>query len=165
VVATRIVAELHDVQSLLLGSAVAVLPGQAHGVIALSAVLVALHLCLQRGFVEALFDADGARVRGLPVTFLHGAMMVGLAVAISVCTRVLGALPVFAFSVLPALAVLGWVHSMPQALMAAACVGGGSGAVGYFLAYVYALPVGAAQTLVAAACAGIGLVFGKLRRA
>lgn len=164
VVATRIVQDLHDVQSLLLGSAVAVLPAQAHGVVVLSAAVILLHLWWRRGLVEALFDADGAQVRRMPTAWLHGFFVVSLALLISVCTRVLGALPVFAFSVLPAMGAVAWAPSMRVALWAAMGMGALSGIAGYVMAYLYAVPVGASQTLVAAVCALVGLGLGRLRR-
>jgi zinc transport system permease protein len=164
VVATRIVQDLHDVQSLLLGSAVAVLPEQAHTVMLLCGALVVLHLWWQRGMSEALFDADAARVRRMPVAFLHAVFVLSLALLISVCTRVLGALPVFAFSVLPALGALGCASHMRQALWIALALGATSGVAGYAIAYLYALPVGAAQTLVAALLAMLGQAAGRLWR-
>jgi zinc transport system permease protein len=163
-VASRITAELHDVHSVLLGSAVAVLPVQARMLAGLCAALTVAHLGVRWGMVEALFDADGARVRGIPVALLRGGLLAGLAAVTSLGTQALGALPVFAFSVLPALAALGWARSMPVALVVAAGVGGLSGILGYGVAYIWALPVGAAQAAVAAACAGVGQLLGRLRR-
>jgi zinc transport system permease protein len=73
-----------------------------------------------------------------------------LALAISLTTRVIGALPTFAFSVLPALVAIRIARNVPQALLLATTVGAIAGFSGYVVAFVYELPVGAAQTLVAA---------------
>lgn len=148
---SRIVQELHDIQSLLFGSAVVVLDEQLTVLLWTAGALLALHMWWLRGFAEASFDPDGARVRGLPVRVLELTLLVSLAVAISVCTRVLGALPVFAFSVLPALAALQISPNVPRALLLASVIGACAGFGGYLAAFLYQLPVGASQTLLAVA--------------
>lgn len=148
---TRIVDEAHDIDSILFGSAVAVLPESFTLLLTAAVVLFALHLWWRRGFLQASFDRDGARVRGLPVGLLEGTLLASLAVAISVGTRILGALPVFAFSVLPAMAALRLSTNVPRGLFLATLFGALSGFAGYLVAFLYELPVGAAQTLTAAA--------------
>ena len=48
----------------------------------------------------------GARVQGMPVRALNAFLFVSIGLAVALCTRALGALPVFAFSVLPAMTAL-----------------------------------------------------------
>lgn len=150
-IGTRIAQEVQDIQSILFGSAVAVLDEDFDHVLALAGVLAALHLWWRRGFLAASFDPDGARVRGLPVFALELTLLATMAVAISLCTRVLGALPVFAFSVLPAMAAVRLSPNVNVALGLSALFGAASGFGGYVLAYRFELPVGASQTLLAAA--------------
>ena len=147
---TRIVQELADVQSLLFGTAVAVVDDDFHLVAWTSAILLALHVWLWRGFTMASFDPAGARVRGLPVRTLDLALFGSLALAVSVATRVIGALPTFAFSVLPAMAAVRVGKNLAQSLLLATVIGAVAGFAGYVGAYLYEIPVGAAQTLVAA---------------
>jgi zinc transport system permease protein len=149
-VSTRIVQEAHDIQSILFGSAVAILPESFTLLLVTVVALGALHLWWLRGFLQASFDRDGAKVRGVPVRFLEVLLLASLAVAISICTRVLGALPVFAFSVLPAMAAVRLCVNVPRALGVAAVLGAAAGFVGYVAAFLWELPVGAAQTLTAA---------------
>lgn len=146
---TRIVQELQDIQSVLFGSAVVVLDEHLSLVVWTAGLLGLLHLWWARGFAEVSFDPDGARVRGLPVRLLELALLGSMAIAISVCTRVLGALPVFAFSVLPALAAVQVSPNIPRALILASLLGAAAGFGGYVVAFLYSLPVGASQTLVA----------------
>jgi zinc transport system permease protein len=73
--------------------------------------------------------------------------MVTLMVAAS--TRALGALPVFAFSVLPVIAALLAVRTMALALPLASVLGLLSGAEGYLIAFFLIFPAGASQTVVA----------------
>lgn len=159
---TRIVQEVSDIHEILFGSAVVVLRDDLWLVVGSAALLLALHVWWRRGFVETTLDREGAAVRGLPVTLLEPALLVTLAVAISVNTRVLGALPVFAFSVLPALAATRVLPSVGLCLAAAALIGAASGGLGYLVAYLWALPVGAAQTLLAAAAVPIASALARL---
>lgn len=147
---TRIVQDLHDIDSLLLGSAVAVTPENFRLVAVISAVLVALHLWAWRGFAAASFDRASAQIRGLPVRALDLVLLLSLAAAVSVSTRVIGALPSFALSVLPAIAATRLAANVPRALLLAAALGAFAGFAGYAGAFVLRLPVGPAQTLVAA---------------
>jgi zinc transport system permease protein len=149
-VGTRIAQEVQDIHGLLFGSAVVVLPGDLALLGWVAGAIGLVHLLGVRGFVQASFDRDGAAVRGLPVRTLEVSLLVSVAVAISVCTRVLGALPVFAFSVLPAAAAIRLAPNVPRALWGAAALGAAAGFGGYVVAYLARLPVGAAQALVAA---------------
>lgn len=157
---TRIVQEVQDIETILFGSAVAVLPEDAADVRTLALALGALQLWWQRGFVQAAVDPTGSRIRGLPVRLLDWTLILSLAAAVSVCTRVLGALPVFAFTVLPAMAALRLAPNVTTALWLAAGLGAVAGAGGYVAAYLWELPVGAAQTLLAAGLLGVASVIG-----
>jgi zinc transport system permease protein len=152
-VATRIVQETRDIQSLLSGSAVTVLPEDLRLVLLTALVVTSLHVWWVRGFVQTSIDPDSAMVRGLPVRLLDTALLLSLALAISLFTQILGALPVFAFSVLPATAALRLARNLTMALVLAGGIGAACGFFGYLTAFRYDLPVGASQTLV-----GIGFV-------
>lgn len=151
-VSTRIVQQAHDVESILFGTAVAVVREDFHLVLGAGVIIGALQVWWARGFIESSFDPDGARVRGLPVRLLEATLLASLAVAISLGTRVLGALPVFAFSILPAMAAVRLSVNVPRALVIAAVLGGASGFLGYLVAFLHQLPVGASQ-------AGVGALF------
>ena len=154
-VSTRIVQETQDIQSLLFGSAVAVLPGDLRFVLLTSLAVTLLHLWWMRGFVQTSIDPDSATVRGLPVRLLESALLLSLALAISFFTQILGALPVFAFSVLPAMAALRVSRNFTAALVVAGIGGAACGFLGYLAAFQYDLPVGASQTLVGIALVGV----------
>lgn len=147
VVGKHVVQELQDVHSLLFGTAVAVLPEDFHRMCLLAGGLLLLHLWWWRGFEAVSFDRDGARVRGLPVRLLDVTLFATLALAISYSTRVLGALPTFAFSVLPGIAAVRLAPNLPLAALLAGVLGAACGFGGYLLAFLYDLPVGAAQAL------------------
>lgn len=164
-VGTRVVQEVQDVQTLLFGTAVAVVPEDFHRVALVAGVLLVVHAWGWRGFTAVSFDPDGARVRGLPARGLDVLLFATLAVAVSVTTRVVGALPTFAFSVLPAVAALRLAPNVQTALVIAGVVGAGTGFAGYVLAFLWELPVGATQTLLGVAVAGVAALLGAgLRR-
>lgn len=146
-IGTRIVEEIHDVESLLFGSAVVVLDQDLWALAGTAGVVLLIHLTFLRGFSQASFDPIDARVRGLPVKFIHLLLLLTLALSISVTTRILGALPVFAFSVMPAVAALRTARNIRRAMLLAAAIGAASGVCGYVAAFLYQLPVGACQVL------------------
>ncbi len=154
-VSTRIVQEARDIQSLLFGSAVAVLPEDLRFVLLIAIAVTSLHVWWMRGFVQASIDPDSAMVRGLPVRLLEVALLASLALAISFFTQILGALPVFAFSVLPAMAALRVSRNLMMALAVAGVSGAACGFLGYLAAFQYDLPVGASQALVGIALVGV----------
>ena len=149
-VGTRIAADLADIQTLLFGTAVAVLPEDLKLVLFTCVLVFALHIWWWRGFAAASTDPVGSRVRKLPVRMLDITLFVSLALTVSVCTRVLGALPAFAFSVLPALGALQLARNLRQALVLAGTFGALAGFGGYVMAFLWSLPVGASQTLIGA---------------
>ena len=149
-VGTRIAEEIQDVQTILFGTAVAVLPSDFLLMFVLAVAIVALHIWGWRGFSAVSFDRAGARVRGLPVRVLELGLFVGLGVGLAVSTRVLGALPTFAFTVLPALAAVNIAPNIRSCLIIAAAFGAISGFGGYVLAFLCEFPVGATQTVLAA---------------
>lgn len=153
--ATRTTAELHDVSTLLFGTAVAVLPDDLRVLVIASVLVVALHLWLRRGFASVVIDPEDARVRGLPVELLQALLLTTIALMVAIVTRVLGALPAFAFSVLPAVAALRLATSLRAAWLVAGLLGAVAGGGGYVVAYLFDLPVGASQALVAGVLAGL----------
>lgn len=163
-VGTRITADLADIQTLLFGTAVAVLPEDLTLVVGTCTAVLLLHVWWWRGFAATSTDPVGARVRELPVRALDIALFVSLALTVSVCTQVLGALPAFAFSVLPALGALQLARNLPQALAWAGFLGAVAGFGGYVVAFLWALPVGASQTLVGAAAACVAWLVGSALR-
>src|SRR5690606_11671985 len=90
VVGTRIVQELQDVQTLLFGTAVAVLPEDFTLLVVVGAALLSLHVWWSSGFAAIAVDPEGARVRGLPTRVLEVALLLSIALMISIATRVLG---------------------------------------------------------------------------
>ncbi len=163
IVGDRISQEAHDIGAILFGTAVLVRPGDLLLVTLVGAAAVILVLASARGLLFSGFDADAARVQGLPVSLLEACLWLLVAAEVAVATRALGALPVFAFAVLPALGALRLSRRLPEALFIAALGGALSGAVGYLAAFLLELPVGASQAAVAALFALVLFVVGRRR--
>jgi zinc transport system permease protein len=165
IVGAHITQEAHDIAAILFGTAVLVRPEDLALVLGVGAVVTAAVLVARRGLVFAGLDPDTARVQGLPVRGLEMSLAFLIAAEVSVTTRALGALPVFAFAVLPAVAALGLARRLPGALAVAALLGALSGGFGYVAAFMFELPVGASQAALAALSCAFTLLLGRLRRA
>ena len=149
IVGSQIRQEAHDVAALLFGSAVLVRPVDLWLVTGVGAVVAALLLALARALEFSGFDPEAARVQGLPLRRIEATLWLLVAAEVAVATRALGALPVFAFAVLPAFGALQLARRLPLCLALAAAFGGASGALGYLVAFLLDWPVGASQTAVA----------------
>jgi zinc transport system permease protein len=158
IVGDRITQEAHDLAAILFGSAVVVHPVDLWLVVAATIVLLTGHLALWRALVFVGYDPMGARVQGVPVRALNAFLFVSVGLAVALCTRALGALPVFAFSVLPAMTALALTSRMTAVFGLATLLGLLSGVGGYAISFRAELPVGATQTATAAAFLGAALV-------
>jgi zinc transport system permease protein len=150
-VGDRIAQEAHDIAAILFGTAVLVQPADMWALCVVAALALLVHLWWQRGIVFAIFDAEGARVQGLPVRAVELTSWLLTALAVSVATRALGVLPVFAFAVLPAASGLMLARRLRWVLVWAAFSGAIAGGGGYLIAFFYEFPVGASQ----AACGAV----------
>jgi zinc transport system permease protein len=168
IVGSRISQEAHDLAAILFGSAVVVQPIDFYLVLSATIVLVGGHLLLFRPLLFVGYDPMGARVQGMPVRPLNAFLFVSIGLAVALCTRALGALPVFAFSVLPAMTALVLTSRIALVFGLAALLGAFSGVAGYAISFRGDLPVGATQSATAAALLGLALVaksvLGRWRR-
>ena len=164
IVGDKITQEAHDLSAILFGSAVVV---QRLDLVLVSLATVFLlggHLLIWRALVFSGFDPLGARVQGLPTKALDGFLFVSVGLSVALCTRALGALPVFAFSVLPAMAALAITSRIGLVFALAGLFGTLSGVGGYALSFRAELPVGATQTALAALIVGAALVVRSVAR-
>ncbi|MBM3266533.1 MAG: metal ABC transporter permease [Candidatus Sericytochromatia bacterium] len=165
VMGTRFHQETHDIEAILFGTGVLVSPDDLALISVVGGLTLGLQVWWRRGFLFASLDPEGAAVRGLPVRWLDGLLMLQIAAMVSLGTRALGVLPVFAFSILPALAASLLVRGPRTALAVATLLGVACGAGGYLLAFLAEFPVGASQTLLAALPVFAALGLRPLRRA
>lgn len=164
-VGDRITQEAHDISAILFGTAVMVRPEDLHWVIVMGIIVLAGLVVSYRGLVFVGFDSQAARVQGLPVRGLELMFWLLVALEVSVAARALGALPVFAFAVLPAMAALAVTERLVYALTVAGILGALSGVGGYVAAYLFAFPVGACQATFAAMWLLLAFPMGYVKRA
>lgn len=134
-----------------------------HLTVITAVVLLLAHFVGVRGMMFASFDEQAARVQGLPVRAINLFLFVSIGVAVSVTTHAIGALSVFGFSVLPAMAALAFSGRVGVVLLLAPAIGMVCGAGGYVLAFLYRFPVGGSQTALACAACLLGMLVSFVR--
>lgn len=160
----RTTQEAHEVSSILFGTAVVVSGADVMLLAVVALVVTGVVRVTWRGLAFVGFDSDGARVQNLPVRALNLGFWLMVAVTIAICTRVLGALPVFAFTVLPPISAIVTTSSLGVTLLVSSALGALCAAGGYTAAYFLALPVGATQTLMAALLLAPALLLARMRQ-
>ncbi|HWA72523.1 MAG TPA: metal ABC transporter permease [Polyangiaceae bacterium] len=160
----RIAQEAHDIAAILFGTAVLVRPLDLWLLAGGTALTFLTLSLLGRGLVFSGFDPEGARVHGLPVRAIEGGFWTLFALEVSLATRALGSLPVFAFSVLPAAAGLLLANRLRSVVVVAVGLGVAAGGLGYVAAFLFSLPVGASQATLCAVFASAAYAWARLRR-
>jgi len=159
VIGDRIPWESHHIDDVLFGNAVAVEKGQMVVAVVGALAILLVHGVLARAFLAASFDPDTAEAHGVPVRVVDGALFLTMGFGIAIATKTVGALPVFAYCVLPAAAALSLFRDMRAVLATAAVIGALSAFFGYWISFSFEFSTGACTVLVALAmylvCLGI----------
>jgi zinc transport system permease protein len=146
----RVTQEAHEVNDLLYGNAVAVPPAQLWIMSGTSIIVGLIHALFGKEFVFVTFDPEMARTLGLPTRRWSLLLFLTFAVAISASTRAIGALPVFAFMVIPPAAGLLVGGRMWSVFAVSITVAVLSAVIGYWASFRWSLPTGASMVVVAA---------------
>jgi zinc transport system permease protein len=135
-------AEAHEIENILFGNTVFV-PSEQLLVLALTTVLVMLvHLLLYREFIFISLDPETAQASGLKTGLLNQLLFLTIALTISVSIMSVGALPVFAFMVIPASAALLLTNHLKSAFLLSVGFGVSAAVVGFYLSFLFSLPTG-----------------------
>ncbi len=154
----RVTQEAHEVNDLLYGNAVVATPGQLT-VMGATAVAVALvHALWGKEFLFTVFDPEMASTLGLRTRGWSLLLFLTFALAISVSTRAIGALPVFAFMVIPPAVALLLAERMWSVFAVSVGVAVASAFLGYYASFRWSLPTGASMVLVSALFLVPGLI-------
>lgn len=152
--------EYEQVHALLFGDAVA---APLEEILALAACALLVVLFLWATFPKLVFvsfDPETAQAMGLRVGRYNAALYFLLGLSIAVSTRALGALTVFALTVIPAAGGLLACRRFPGVIAWALGAALAAALGGYYLSFVWELPTGAtivaALGLTLAAGAGVG---------
>jgi ABC-type Mn2+/Zn2+ transport system permease subunit len=154
----RIAQEAHAVGDILFGNAVTVPRKQIEALFGAALAAVFAHALFFKELLFVSYDRETASVQGIGVFRYELLLNLATAVVISVATRAVGALPVFAFSVIPAAAALMLTDRMRLTIALAVIFGVVSAAVGYYVSWVEQLPTGATMVVVASLFLLPGLV-------
>jgi zinc transport system permease protein len=154
----RIAQEAHAVGDILFGNAVTVPRSQIYALFAASLAAVIAHLLFFKELLFVSYDPETALVQGVGVFRFELLLNLAVAVVISVATRAVGALPVFAFSVIPAAAALMITEKLRVTIALSILFGVVAAAVGYYVSWIEQLPTGASMVVVASVFLLPGLV-------
>ena len=160
----RIAQEAHAVGDILFGNAVVVPRAQIVALALAGVAALAFHLCFFKELLFTSYDPETASVQGVGLLRWEIPLNVATAVVISVATRAIGALPVFAFTVVPAAAALLLTERLRSTIALAIGIGAFAAVVGYYVSWVEQLPTGASMVCVAALCLLPGLLRLALRK-
>jgi zinc transport system permease protein len=160
----RIAQEAHAVGDLLFGNAVVVPRAQIVALVFAAAAALLVHLLFFKELLFASYDPETAAVQGVGLLRWEILGNVAIAVVISAATRAIGALPVFAFTVIPAGAALLLTERMTRTIPLAVAFGACAAMVGYYASWIFQLPTGACMVCVASLFLLPGLLKLGLRR-
>ncbi len=146
---TQIIHEIQDIQQLLIGNAVLIAHKDFVGLCIMASLMIMAFCYAHRGLEATTFWPKTAQVAGISVRFLQIVKMALLTIAIAYTTRIMGALPVFALTCLPAMAARVLAPNLRIMFVIALIVGALSGFLGYVTSFVADLPVGPTQTAAA----------------
>jgi zinc transport system permease protein len=145
----RIAQEAHAVGDILFGNAVTVPRAQIYALGAAGAAAVLAHALFFKELLFVSYDPETAVVQGVGVFRYEMLLNVIIAIVISVATRAVGALPVFAFTVVPAAAALMLTENIRATIPLSIVFGVIAAAVGYYVSWIEQLPTGATMVVVA----------------
>ncbi|TML54871.1 MAG: metal ABC transporter permease [Actinobacteria bacterium] len=119
---------------------------------------------LLRALLAVAIDEEGARVSGLPVAFLNGAVSMLAALTIGISMRIVGILLIAALMVLPVIAAQRVAWSLRSTMGLSISIGLGSVLAGLTASYYLNMPPGGAIVLTAAATFVVAAGLETLRR-
>jgi zinc transport system permease protein len=154
----RIAQEAHAVGDILFGNAVTVPRAQIYALAGAAVLAVVVHVLFFKELLFVSYDPETAVVQGVGVFRYELILNLATAVVISVATRAVGALPVFAFTVIPAAAALMLTERMRVTIALAVAFGMIAAGAGYYVSWVATLPTGATMVVVASVFLLPGLV-------
>jgi zinc transport system permease protein len=161
---SRVTQEKHEIDDLLYGSAVAVPTQMVYVVGSVAAVTAIVHALFYKELLLVSFDRDMARTLGYRARAWDLLLFSTFALVVSVSMRAIGALPVFAFMVIPAAAALLFAKRLWSAFLLSIVFGATAASAGYYVSFAFALSTGASMALCTAAPLSAGLVWMFFRR-
>ena len=147
--ATFLTRKAEWVSATLWGDAMIATASEQRGWAALSMALLVVHGVLRHRFLVVTGDPEMARVQGMRVGRWRAALWVSVALGLAAATRVIGALPALALTVVPPTVALLATRRLWVAFAVGTGVAGLASAAGYALSFETGLPVGPSVVAVA----------------
>jgi zinc transport system permease protein len=135
-------AEAHAIEDILFGNSVFVSVEQLRVQAVTAAAVLLIHVLLYKEFVFVSLDPETATAAGLRTRRFNLILLLTIAFTIAVSTMSIGALPVFAFLVIPASAALTLTERLGNAFALSVVFGVAAALVGFYLSFVFSLPTG-----------------------
>lgn len=164
VFARYLTREYQHVRATLYGDAVVASRNELYLLAATCTFVLLLHFFFRQRFLLITFDQDSAKAQGMHTKRWGFLLGITLGLSISVVTRGMGALPAFAFSILPASAALLLTQNLKLALWLAAGFAFLSATLGYYTSFVADLPTGPTMVTVAFLCLLPGGLYALFRK-
>ncbi len=152
-----------DLNSLLLGSVMAIQTKEIYLIAAAALALGLLMWAFFPKFVLVSFDPVGAEAAGFPVALVQSLLLVGVAAAIVISIQAVGVVLVVALLITPAATGTLVTKRIIPLMAVAAGVGLFSATAGLYISYYLAAPPGATVVVVATAVFGLTLIFTNIR--
>lgn len=131
-----------EAMRLLFGNILAVTRFEVALLVAVAAVVLAIHVVFAKRFVLIVFDPEAARAAGIATTAWTVLLYLTVGGATAAAVHETGALLAFAFLTLPAMAALLLARGVRSAFAAAAVVAVGCSLAGLALSFAWDLPTG-----------------------
>lgn len=138
-----------DLNSLLLGSVMAIQPQEIYLIACAAAVILLVMLAFFPRFVMVSFDPVGAEAAGFPVTLVQSILLVNVAAAIVISIQAVGVVLVVSLLITPAAAGSLLTKRIVPLMATAAAIGLFSAVTGLYISYYLGAPPGATVVVVA----------------
>jgi zinc transport system permease protein len=152
-----------DFMSYLFGSILAVPSGDLWVMSAVAAVIIIVLVVRYEDFLAMSYDAEFARLRGVPVTALYYILIATVAVAVVLIIRVVGLILVIALLTIPPYIAEKYTRALWQMMALAVALSILFTLIGLWLSYAFNLTTGACIILVAACGFLLSQVIGLIK--
>jgi len=160
----RIASGVHDIATILFGSAVVVDPIDVYLIPGTAVLVFIIHLLFYKDFIFVSFDTESARLFKYPVRRLNTLLLITVALVVAVATRAMGALPVFALLALPPLASLYITENLKLVFLLSVLFGILSAVLGYFFSFILFIPTGASIAVTASVFFILALLWREVKQ-
>lgn len=164
IIGDRVTQGHHDLENLLFGNAVAVLPKDLILVAVVMGVVVAAHFIFQKRFLYVSADPIFMKTKGFNTRSWMLFLYLLISLGITASLKTLGALPVFALMLIPPFIALRFARSPQGAFIVSALIGVALPPLAYFYSYLFDFPTGACLVLVSLFYLGANLIEGRIFR-